>query len=351
MSLLAALKNGGALRTLDHALAQSLRRLRPDTPDTVLAAAALASLAVSQGHAGLDPRQPQRLVEADTAWPDADTWLDQLRESPWVDVPDADSVPATEVPLVLENGLLYLRRYREYERRLADGLQRIATHPPGQVDPAVLASLFAQLFPQAREGIDHQARAAGVALRHPLVLVTGGPGTGKTTIIDGLTAQGYCCYPEISREVTLEAKKQGIEQLFLENPLLFSELLLEGRKKQFLNAQQEPHEIVFLDRGIPDVLAYMHYIGDSYPAHFDHACRENLYSRIFILPPWEEIYTSDDERYENYEQAKLIFDHLTETYRNYGYDLIPVPKDTVENRIAFILENLKSKNESPVSKV
>ncbi|AWI27100.1 AAA family ATPase [Flavobacterium pallidum] len=176
-----------------------------------------------------------------------------------------------------------------------------------------------------------------------IVVIIGGPGTGKTTIIDGLTAKGYCCYPEISREVTLEAKKQGIEQLFLENPLLFSELLLEGRKKQFVNACAESHDIVFLDRGIPDVLAYMHYIGDSYPAHFDAACRENTYTKIFILPPWEEIYESDDERYENFEQAKLIYSHLTETYEGYGYHLIDVPKGTVEERIGFILENLKVK--------
>ena len=54
-----------------------------------------------------------------------------------------------------------------------------------------------------------------------IVVIIGGPGTGKTTIIDGLTIKGYRCYPEISREVTMEAKKQGIEQLFLEKPLLF----------------------------------------------------------------------------------------------------------------------------------
>jgi exodeoxyribonuclease V alpha subunit len=182
MSLLNALKNGKVLRTLDHALAQSLRRLRPDTPDAVLAAAALASLAVSEGHAGLDLRQPQRLIEAETDWPAPDDWERALRASPWVDEPAATDV-AADGPLVLEGGLLYLRRYREYERRLADGLQRIATHPLAQDDPAALAALFAQLFPQAREGSDHQARAAAVALRHPLVLVTGGPGTGKTTTI------------------------------------------------------------------------------------------------------------------------------------------------------------------------
>lgn len=173
-----------------------------------------------------------------------------------------------------------------------------------------------------------------------IVVIIGGPGTGKTTIIEGLLAKGFCCYPEISREVTLEAKKQGIEQLFLENPLLFSELLLEGRKKQFHKAQKEPHNIVFLDRGIPDVLAYMHYIGDSYPAFFDQACRDHIYTKIFLLPPWEEIYISDNERYENFEQAKLIYNHLTETYQKYGYDLIEVPKGTVEDRISFILNQL-----------
>ena len=173
-----------------------------------------------------------------------------------------------------------------------------------------------------------------------IIVIIGGPGTGKTTIIDALIDQGFCCYPEISREITLEAKKQGIEQLFLENPLLFSELLLEGRKRQFKNALKEPHHVVFLDRGIPDVLAYMHYIGDSYPVFFDVACKEHIYSKIFILPPWEEIYISDDERYENYEQAKLIFNHLTETYQHYGYELIEVPKNTVDNRILFILDKI-----------
>ena len=177
-------------------------------------------------------------------------------------------------------------------------------------------------------------------MQKEIIVIIGGPGTGKTTIIDGLVAKGHCCYPEISREVTLEAKKQGIEQLFLEKPLLFSELLLEGRKKQFQNAVKESHEVVFIDRGIPDVLAYMHYIGDSYPATFDAACREHTYSKIFILPPWEEIYISDDERYENFEQSKLIYNHLTETYQNYGYELIEVPKDTMDKRILFILDEI-----------
>nr|WP_306353970.1 ATP-binding protein [Flavobacterium sp. '19STA2R22 D10 B1'] len=173
-----------------------------------------------------------------------------------------------------------------------------------------------------------------------IIVIIGGPGTGKTTIIDGLLEKGYCCYPEISREVTLEARKKGSEQLFLERPLLFSEMLLEGRKRQYADALNEESDIVFLDRGIPDVLAYMHYIGDTYPEFFDTACRENVYTKIFILPPWEEIYTSDDARYENYEQAQSLYIHLKDTYQNYGYQLIEVPKDTVDNRILYILGHI-----------
>jgi exodeoxyribonuclease V alpha subunit len=182
MSLLRALQQAGVLRTLDDALANTLRRLDPNTPDDVLAAAALASLAVAQGHAGFDPASPRQLVDAETAWPDADAWRQQLAGSRFVATPASPIDEAETAPLVLENGLLYLRRYREYERRLAMQLRRIASAevPETRIEP--IAPLFATLFPEAHSG-DHQARAAALALRRALLLVTGGPGTGKTTTI------------------------------------------------------------------------------------------------------------------------------------------------------------------------
>jgi exodeoxyribonuclease V alpha subunit len=169
--LLDALWRAGALRTLDHALAQSLRRLDPATPDGVLAAAALASLAVANGHAGFDLASPRTLVDApDIPWPDADAWRRELASSRWVAVPAAGAeVSAADCPLVLEGApggpsLLYLRRYREYERRVAAGLQRIAARRGAGVDAAT----------DATGGVD---------------LVTGGPGTGKTTTIARLLVQ------------------------------------------------------------------------------------------------------------------------------------------------------------------
>ncbi|MCC4618369.1 exodeoxyribonuclease V subunit alpha [Xanthomonas campestris pv. asclepiadis] len=240
-NLFSALIKADALRPLDLALAQSLQRLAPDTDPQVLAGAALASLAVTSGHAGLDPARAAMLLDAREgpapALPDPADWQRTLAASRWVDQPNPQDPAAADCPLVLEHGLLYLRRYREYERRLALGLQRIAAQSPPPFDAATLAPLFAQLFPnptpathpvdptplppgegarRAGEGTglpepsvhqegtappapshhqdgahsnapshpqDRQALAAALALRRTLLLVTGGPGTGKTTTI------------------------------------------------------------------------------------------------------------------------------------------------------------------------
>ncbi|WAT14987.1 exodeoxyribonuclease V subunit alpha [Xanthomonas fragariae] len=189
-NLFTALNQAGALRTLDLAFAQSLQRLAPSTDPLVLAGAALASLAVTSGHAGLDPTRAAMLLDprdgVPPSFPDPTHWQRTLAASRWVDQPRPEDPAAADCPLVLEHGLLYLRRYREYERRLALGLQRIAAQSPPPLDAATLAPLFAQLFPSAPDSSqapDRQAQAAALALRRTLLLVTGGPGTGKTTTI------------------------------------------------------------------------------------------------------------------------------------------------------------------------
>jgi predicted ATPase len=177
-------------------------------------------------------------------------------------------------------------------------------------------------------------------MQNKIILLIGGPSSGKTTLIEALAKIGHICYPEISREITLKARENGAEQLFLTQPLLFSEMLLEGRINQFKSAENEEN-LVFIDRGIPDIIAYMDFIGDTYPTHFTESCLKFKYDKVFILPPWEEIYQSDNERYETYEEAVKIHEHLVKTYVNFGYNLIEVPKDNIENRLDFILNNLK----------
>lgn len=176
-------------------------------------------------------------------------------------------------------------------------------------------------------------------MKNNRIVITGGPGTGKSSIVHSLEKSGHLCIHEISRDVILEAQKQGIQQLFLEDPLLFSKKLLEARVKQ--HSQTENFKApVFLDRGIPDVPAYLDYSHTPYPDLFSEACRIYQYQQIFILPPWKDIYLNDNERYETFEQAETIFRHLKITYLSYGYQPVEVPRSSVEDRKNFILNNL-----------
>lgn len=173
------------------------------------------------------------------------------------------------------------------------------------------------------------------------VVITGGPGTGKSTLIDELGSRGYHCMPEISREITEMARKNGIEQLFLKNPMLFSEMLLEGRENQYKKASSIETKLVFFDRGIPDVHAYMNYISIDYPEIYIEKSKLYRYDTVFIMPPWEEIYITDKERYENFEQSLAIYNHLRKTYHALNYKLIEVPLGDIALRTDFILDRLQ----------
>ncbi len=173
------------------------------------------------------------------------------------------------------------------------------------------------------------------------IVITGGPGTGKTTVIEALIKRNFMCMTEISREVTLNARRKGTEQLFLTNPLLFSELLLEGRVNQYIEAEKKNEKFVFFDRGIPDVHAYMNYMSVDYPNSYINKSNLYRYNYIFLMPPWEEIYISDNVRYENFEQALAIYNHLERTYKELNYNIIEVPTGSIEDRTNFILQCIK----------
>ena len=113
------------------------------------------------------------------------------------------------------------------------------------------------------------------------IVITGGPGTGKSTVIEELIRRELTCMPEISREITLNARINGTEQLFLTKPLLFSELLLEGRINQYIEAEKRNANLVFFDRGIPDVHAYMNYISIDYPDTYINKSKIYKYNYVF----------------------------------------------------------------------
>ena len=176
------------------------------------------------------------------------------------------------------------------------------------------------------------------------IVITGGPGTGKTSIINVLKKKNFHCFEEIIRTLTLAAKKEHDTSAqvsnpiaFVNDPMLFNTNLLNGRVEQFRQAGTIEKDICFFDRGIPDVLAYMAFFNQSYDDKFINACRDNVYSHVFLLPPWKALYTSDNERFESFNESQKIHQHLVEVYNRFGYNIMNIPFGTIADRTENIL--------------
>ena len=173
------------------------------------------------------------------------------------------------------------------------------------------------------------------------IIITGGPGTGKTSLIEELKKNNFKCFDEISREITLKYREKGIEQLFLSDPNLFSQELLNGRIQQFNNSINLQADCMFFDRGIPDIIAYLNFKKVDLSKKILKSIDKYRYDMIFLLEPWEDIYSSDIIRYESFDQVITIDSYIQNAYKVFGYNPIIVPKDNIKNRIDFIINSLK----------
>ena len=173
------------------------------------------------------------------------------------------------------------------------------------------------------------------------IVFAGGPGTGKSTLINEFQKNNFQVMKEVSREIIQEARDEGIEHLFISDPLAFSNKLLEKRKNQFTVASQFK-EPVFIDRGIPEITAYLDYNETKYPSYFNDANQKYIYDQVFIFPIWRGIFKQDEVRYETYHQSEKIQKYLIQTYQSIGYDLIEIPKTDTISRMQFVLDKLKN---------
>lgn len=179
------------------------------------------------------------------------------------------------------------------------------------------------------------------------IVITGGPATGKTAIIDHLIAKDYICFEEVIRKLTAEAQESGDITEIHSNPIAlvsdsekFNSTLITLRVDDFKASEHLDSELCFFDRGMPDVLAYMAYFNQSINEKFIDICKTYTYDYIFLLPPWKAIYTDDEERFETFEQASDIYHKLKEAYLQFGYNIIEVPFGSIENRTNFIIAQL-----------
>ena len=165
------------------------------------------------------------------------------------------------------------------------------------------------------------------------IIITGGPSSGKTSIINALKDEGYSCFDEVSREII---HKMNIKTAF--KNVDFEETVFNKRKKDFLNAKSG---LNFYDRSMLDNLAYLKKNKHEIPTQFKIDCENHRYHpTVFITTPWKKIYTIDNERLESFKDSIQIFKALKLVYKEANYTLVELPQSTVKERIRFIINQI-----------
>ncbi|WP_378950019.1 AAA family ATPase [Mesorhizobium sp. ANAO-SY3R2] len=170
-------------------------------------------------------------------------------------------------------------------------------------------------------------------------VLTGGPGSGKTTLISALAAAGHAVSVEAGRGIIRDQVAISGTALPWRDPALFAELMLswEMRSHAIASAATGP---VWFDRGVPDVIGYLRLVGLPVPAHVEKAAEEFRYNpMVFVLPHWPEIFTQESERKQDEAEARRTHASMVETYTGCGYDCIEVPRASVDERLQFVLEH------------
>ncbi|MDX9882940.1 MAG: AAA family ATPase [Prolixibacteraceae bacterium] len=171
---------------------------------------------------------------------------------------------------------------------------------------------------------------------NPIYVITGGPGFGKSALTDYLKKLGYKTGEESAREIIREQRKIDGDILPEKNIRLFQNEVLKRRLEFYQSVGN--NEIAFADRAIPDQIAFTRFKGFDTPeilARYANECRYN--EKVFITPPWKEIYKNDTERTEPFEKSYELHYVIVNVYEELGYSLIELPYADVPQRAEFIL--------------
>ena len=180
---------------------------------------------------------------------------------------------------------------------------------------------------------------------------TGGPGVGKTTLIRHLQDKGERVVEETARAVIreqVECDGAGVPWI---DPRLFGDLTA-ARDIAIFDQMAGETARVFFDRGIMDSCGGNGVVPS--PAILEAVQTRRYNAKVFIFPPWREIYETDAERRQDWAEAEQTFDLILKRLPTLGYDPVIVPKADVATRAAFVLArapqvstNARSSTKSP----
>lgn len=169
------------------------------------------------------------------------------------------------------------------------------------------------------------------------LVLTGGPGSGKTTLIAALRRAGFATFVEAGRGIIRDQSSIGGTALPWSDRALFAELMLSWEMRSYRDAIEQKGP-VFFDRGVPDTLGYLRLSGLPVAEHISAAAKRLRYNpRVFVAPPWPDIFAQDEERKQTSDEAERTYHAMAGVYTELGYELVALPLVPVETRLRFVL--------------
>ena len=168
------------------------------------------------------------------------------------------------------------------------------------------------------------------------IVITGGPGSGKTSLIMALADEGLAVMPEAGRALIRAGQAIDGPALPWRDPALFAESMLAWEIRSHAAANDLSGPVIF-DRGVPDVAGYLRTIGRPVPSHVQRAMERFRYDDpVFLAPYWPEIFGPDNERRQDAAEARATAEAMRHTYTEAGYRLVELPRASIAERAAFV---------------
>src|SRR5579872_3239541 len=170
------------------------------------------------------------------------------------------------------------------------------------------------------------------------LIIAGGPGSGKSSLLAALAASGEVCYEEIARPFIREQLACGGNLLPWGDVVGFARECGERMRAQI--AHSGAHARAFFDRGLPDLMGYLRHGGHAPPEALRAGSRAYT-PLVFFTPAWRDIYVNDSERPQTYSHAAELSAHVRDAYVECGFRVVEMVKGTVAERVRQVREHLK----------
>jgi predicted ATPase len=170
------------------------------------------------------------------------------------------------------------------------------------------------------------------------IVVTGAPGAGKTTLLLALQARGHQIVGDSARTIIQDRRRRGLSPR--PDPYAFAQETLRMDIENFVHHTASPGP-VFFERGVLDALCGLDCVTPLDDGDLSiWLSKYQYFPKVFVVPPWKAIYVNDAERDHTFEHAESVNRMVLQWYRRCGYQVLEVPRVSVDERCTFVLQAL-----------